>query len=258
MLGSLRKALDHPLSRGRDLDDPSLTSVRRAIVEDKPFLRAIYEDWYQWLTRHVPAGDGAVLEIGSGAGFLAEYVPDLITSEVFRCPGVRTVVDARRLPFRDGSLKAILMTDVLHHIPDAAAFLREATRALRPGGRILMIEPWNTALARLVWTRLHHEPFEPSAPSWEFPTKGPLSSANSALPWILFVRDRPRLSREFPELEPPRIQPFMPFRYLVSGGISMRSLQPGWASGMWRAVEALASPWYDQLGMFAKITLQRR
>lgn len=254
----LKSLLANPRAAGLDLDDPSLTAVRRELVREKPFLRAIYEDWYRWIARSLPEGDGPVLEVGSGPGFMHEHIPGLITSEVFPCEGVREVVDALRLPFADGALRAIVMTDVLHHVPDVGRFFREAQRTLRPGGAVLMIEPWNTAFARFVYGRLHHEPFEPDAEHWEFPSSGPLSGANGALPWIVLHRDRDRFEREFPSLEIRGVEPFMPVRYLVSGGVSMRSLQPGWAAAAWRGIETLLSPWRHLLGMFAKIDVRRR
>jgi hypothetical protein len=33
------------------------------------------------------------------------------------------------------------------------------------------------------------------------------------------------------------IKPMMPFRYLVSGGVSMRSFMPGWSFSFWRGLE---------------------
>ena len=257
LVGLVKDLLAEPRARGLALDDPSLTALRRDLVRGKPFLRAIYVDWYTWIARTLPTGDGQVLELGSGPGFLAEYVPGLITSDVFPCDGVREVIDARRLPFEDGALRGIVMTDVLHHIPHVAAFLREAERTLRPGGALLMVEPWNTPWARFVWSRLHHEPFAP-AEDWQFPSSGPLSGANSALPWIVFARDRERFEREFGGLELRSMEPFMPVRYLLSGGASMRALQPGWTAGAWRLLETLLSPWSSRLGMFARIDVRRR
>jgi hypothetical protein len=49
----------------------------------------------------------------------------------------------------------------------------------------------------------------------------------------------------------------MPFRYLLSGGVSMRSLMPGWMFGFWRGLEATLGPWHHHLAMFARIVLQR-
>ncbi len=253
----LKSLIVNPRAAGLDLDDPSLTAARREIIRGKPFLRAIYEDWYRWIARSLPAGDDPVLEIGSGPGFMDEYIPGLITSEVFPCEGVREVIDALRLPFADGALRAIVMTDVLHHVPDVSRFFREAQRALRSKGALLMVEPWNTTFARFVYGRLHHEPFQPDAERWEFPSSGPLSGANGALPWIVFRRDRDRFAREFPSLELRAVEPFMPLRYLASGGVSLRALQPGWAAGLWRLVEAALSPWRNSLAMFAKIDVRR-
>src|SRR3954467_2686944 len=41
------------------------------------------------------------------------------------------------LPIADGELDAAVMLLVLHHVPDPSAVLREAARALRPGGRLV-------------------------------------------------------------------------------------------------------------------------
>ena len=255
---SVARWLRHPATEGLAADDPETTRIRKDIVRSKPFLRRIYLEWYAHLLSALPAVQGDVLEIGSGAGFFAEVCADVITSEVFLCPGVKSVVDARRLPFKDGSLRAIVMTDVLHHISQPEAFLREAQRTLCPGGRILMIEPWVSAWSRFVFTRLHSEPFRPDASQWSFPSSGPLSGANGALPWIVFSRDKDRFRTLFPGLGVTRVEPFMPLRYLLSGGVSMRSLMPGWSFGPWKAFERLLSPWMNHLAMFAFIQVERQ
>lgn len=250
--------LAHPLTRGLDLDDPATTALRRRIIREKHFLKRLYDEWYASLVSALPAGGGPVLEVGSGAGFLADYIPGLITSEVFPCPGVTAVIDGTALPFGAGALRAIVMTDVFHHLPDPAAFLREAARVVRPRGRVVMIEPWVTSWSRFVYGRLHHEPFRPEAADWTLPRGGPLSQANGALPWILFARDRARFERQFPEWSIQSIDLFMPFRYLLSGGVSLRSLSPGWMFGFWRRVERALSPWRGRLAMFARVVIERR
>jgi SAM-dependent methyltransferase len=255
---ALGRWLAHPLTRGLPVDDPQTTTIRRQIVRGKPFLRRIYLEWYDKLIGALPVGKGDVLELGSGAGFFAERCPETITSEVFLCRGVKSVIDARRLPFRDGSLRAIVMTDVLHHIAEPEPFFREAQRTLRAGGRILMIEPWVSAWSRFVYTHLHSEPFRPQASQWSFPSTGPLSGANGALPWIIFRRDEERFRTLFPRFRVTRIEPFMPLRYLLSGGVSMRSLMPGWTFGPWKAFERLLSPWMNHLAMFAFIQVERQ
>jgi SAM-dependent methyltransferase len=151
-----------------------------------------------------------------------------------------------------------VMQDVLHHVPEPRRFFKEAARCVRPGGTIVMIEPWVTGWSRFVYRKLHHEPFRPDASQWEFPSAGPLSGANGALPWILFERDRLQFVREFPMWSIRSIEVQMPFRYMLSGGVSMRSLTPGWSFTMWRTVEHALQPWMGRLGMFAFIVLERR
>src|SRR5712692_9496426 len=116
MLERLQAWLAHPLTRGFDLDDPQTTSLRRRIIEEKIFLRRIYEEWYESVIADLPRGNEPVLELGSGAGFMNDFIPGLITSELFVCPNISAVLDAMNLPFADNSLRAVVMTDVLHHI----------------------------------------------------------------------------------------------------------------------------------------------
>jgi len=258
MIGERIKALlAHPLMRGLDLDDPCTTQLRRQIIQEKRFLRQIYQEWYKAIAEALPAGEDPVLEVGSGAGFLSDFVPGLITSEIFFCPGISTVLDASQLPFRDGTLRAIVMTDVLHHMPQSRRFFAEMTRCVRPGGVVVMIEPWVSLWSKFIYRRLHHEPFRPEASAWEFPPSGPLSGANGALPWMIFARDRDDFEREFPEWQIRIIEPGLPFRYLLPGGVSMRSLVPAAALHFFRWLEHLLQPWMRTWAMFAEIILVR-
>lgn len=258
MVSLLRRWLAHPLTAGRDLDDPTTTELRKQILESKPFLRSIYDEWYSEFAAQLPRVSGPVLELGSGAGYCDKLIPGVITSEILFCSTVHLVADAQCLPFSDGSLRAIVFTDVMHHMPDVRRFFAEACRCLKPGGKILMVEPWLSGWSRLVYTRLHHEPFQPDAADWAFPRSGPLSGANGALPWIVFARDRQKFESEFPKLKIEQIRPFMPFRYLLSGGMAMRSLVPGFTYPIWRWLEGSLDVWMSQLAMFAAVSIQRQ
>ncbi len=253
----IKKLLYHPLARGLDIDDPAMTEVRRRIIREKPFLSRLYREWYESIRERLPDIKGEVVELGSGAGYLEEVVPGVVKSEILPCSHVHIVLDGCSLPFGAASLRALVMTDVFHHIPRPQSFLREAIRCLRPGGSVIMIEPWLTPCSQFVFRYLHHEPFQPEAKSWEFPSEGPLSGANSALPWIVFSRDKGRFQTEFPELRIEAIEPIMPLRYLLSGGVSLRSLQPGWTFPLWCFVEGVCKPIWPVMAMFARIILRR-
>lgn len=253
----IRSLLAHPLTRGLDLDAPETTAARRRIVEQKPFLRRLYLEWYREHAAVLPEGEGRVAELGSGPGFFAEVVPEVVTSDVQAVPGVDLAVNALQLPFADGSLRAVVMTNLLHHVQDAGRCLGEAARCVRPGGVLSMIEPWVSAWSRFVYRHLHHEPFDPEATDWRIESGGPLSGANGALPWIIFCKQRRRFESELPEWSVERVRPMMPFRYLLSGGVSMRSFAPGWAFAPCTLIERGLQPLIGATAMFAHIVLRR-
>ncbi len=257
MRSYVRELLAHPDTRGCSIDGANTTDLRRGIIRKNRFLWRIYDEWYRMLARHVPDGDRPAVEFGSGAGFLPDYIPRLITTEILPCSGIHAVVDARRIPMRTQSLRGIVLVDVLHHIPNVRDFFAEADRTLCAGGVIAMVEPWNSSFSSIVLRNLHHEPFVPTAPDWEFPSSGPVSGANQALPWIIFRRDRDVFQKEFPRLRIELIQPFMPFRYLVSGGVSMRPLMPEFLFPFWRGLETCLSPLRNYLAMFALIVVRK-
>jgi SAM-dependent methyltransferase len=132
----------------KDLDDPSATVLHREILQKKTFLKKFYEDVYRQFKSAVEQPENKVLvEIGSGGGFIKDIMPNVITSEILNIPGVDKVFSAMDMPFKDETVDAFFMLDVLHHFGDPRKFFNEAIRSLRPGGKIVMIEPANTSWA---------------------------------------------------------------------------------------------------------------
>ena len=82
----------------------------------------------------LPVQQDSILELGSEAGFLKEYLPQVIASEVFLLDGVEREEYTIPLSFTYSSHDAIIMTDVLHHIPDLRLFFVEANRTLNQAG----------------------------------------------------------------------------------------------------------------------------
>lgn len=258
MQGLLARLLVHPLARGRDMDAPETTVLRRQIIRQKPLLRAVYESWYELFGAALPRGEGAVLELGAGGGLFKEYLPEVLRSDMLLLPDLDLACSGTALPFASGSLRAVVGCNVLHHIPDVRAFLHEASVCVRPGGKLLFLEPWVTPLSRLVYGHFHYEPFDPDMQQWKLPPAGPLSGANNALPWIVFARDRHALESEFADW---RLQPLRflgGFSYIFSGGVSMRSLLPGPLHGVARGLDRLATRCMPSLALFCFLELHRR
>src|ERR1017187_4702570 len=99
MVEEIKRLLAHPDTRDLSIDDPRTTERRRGIIQSNKFLWRVYDEWYRLISACVPEGLGRILELGSGAGFLKQYIPGLIASEVFLCSGIQLVLDAGLLPF---------------------------------------------------------------------------------------------------------------------------------------------------------------
>jgi len=253
----LQKIFSHPLTHGLDVDSPETSELRNHIIKENGFLYQIYLEWYQLILECIPNEiNGRVLELGSGGGFFKEMYPDVMISDIIFLSMNNVVLDAVSLPFKSNSLSAIVMTNVLHHIPQPDDFFRSAARCIKPGGRIIMIEPWVSSWSKFVYKKLHYEPFDLNIKEWCFPKHGPLSSANSAMPWIIFSRDKKLFFQKFPKLLIYQVKLLMPFRYLLSGGVLLRRLMPNFTFGFWKWIENRLETMMDKIAMFALIVLE--
>ncbi|MSR42390.1 MAG: hypothetical protein EXS10_10915 [Phycisphaerales bacterium] len=117
-----------PLDLG--LDDPEVSNARGALLQRHAYLHRLYTHWYEQLRSELPQREGDVLELGSGGGFLRDVIANVITSDVMKLTGVDRIIDASRLSFADDSLRAIVATNVLHHIPHIEIFFGEAERII--------------------------------------------------------------------------------------------------------------------------------
>jgi ubiquinone/menaquinone biosynthesis C-methylase UbiE len=104
------------------------------------------------------AGRGSGLLAWQHLGFTSSSGLDLspTLARRFRGNAGYVVADARRLPFADASRDVVSIQGGLHHLPareDLRQVLAEARRVLRPGGRLLAVEPWLDSFLRFVhWT----------------------------------------------------------------------------------------------------------
>jgi len=247
-----------PEVRGiEDFDDPAVTILHGEIIQRKGFLKRTYIDFYKEFLKAVPDPQGKVLiELGSGGGFIKEVIGNVITSDILELPNVDKVFSAVEMPFDENSVDAFFMIDVLHHISDPRAFFGEAVRCIKAGGKVVMIEPANTAWSRFIYKNFHHEAFDTGS-DWELGEGGPVSHGNGALPWIIFQRDRKVFEDEFPSLRIAGMRNHTPLRYLLSGGLTLRQLFPSFTYPAVKAIEYVLTPLRDILGMFQTIEIEK-
>lgn len=226
-------------------------------IRKKKFLKNIYLDFYSQFKNTKYPKDGKVIELGSGAGFLKEIMPKVVTSDVLAGPTIDKVLKAEKIPYKNNSIAGFVMIDVLHHIKNSEAAFKEMERCLIKSGKIVMIEPYNSLWGGLIYKYLHYEHFDPKA-GWKVQGKGRMSDSNTALPWIIFKRDRKIFEKKFPSLKIRKVRPHSPFRYLLSGGLSKPQLIPTFLYSAVRYFEdKTLLPLLPYLGMFVTIKLEK-
>lgn len=207
----------------------------RSLWERKPALRQVYSTWFRTLVGLLPE-DGRVLEVGAGPGLLSAWArverPDLqwVATDITAAPWNDLAGNAVHLPFRAASFEAIVALDVLHHLEDPRAFFLEATSALRPDGRICMIEPWVTPFSYPIYRWLHQEGCDLRIDPWRpFATtrdgRKEAFEGNNAIPWRLVREVAPEAWGRL-GLTPPTVGPTNGFAYLLSLGFRESSLLP--------------------------------
>jgi SAM-dependent methyltransferase len=101
------------------------------------------------------APGGRVVDLGCGSGVFTH----VLQKRGYRCAGIdlspklieiaRTnysgidfqVGDIEHLPFEDGRFDGVLLSGVLHHLPDRSRCAAEVLRILRPGGAFVAFDP---------------------------------------------------------------------------------------------------------------------
>ena len=215
---------------------PACRTERQSVLPDRARVRFVYDVEYP---RHFPPGrataarrrlfasiaarvtglrrPGRLLDVGGGSGDLAAAAARLgwramatdLSREacvVARAGTGRPVLqgDGASLPIRDEAVDALTLLNVVDHTTDPPAVLREACRALAPGGvlairvtnarfhastaRVLTAAPW---LGRVI-------PFSPVLHLWSFTPRGLRALAERAGLEVVAVRNS-SLAAEPPE-----------------------------------------------------------
>lgn len=142
-----------PVSTGR----LGVSEELRAFVEEAPFERRPILDFLRRAAREVRPGS-RVLDVGAGEAPYrelfahADYVTVDWEHSAHELSEVDIVAPADALPLDDRTFDAVLLTQVLEHVPEPQRLLAEQLRVLQPAGRLYLTAP-------LVW-ELHELPHD--------------------------------------------------------------------------------------------------
>jgi SAM-dependent methyltransferase len=240
---------------GHEISEDSAKIRKNALLEE------IYNDVYSRIVAEIPAHEyPRLLELGSGGGFFRTFAPHAVTSECVDVPGIDRTVDACRIQsyFDDESLDAVAGFNVFHHLPDASGLLSGASRVLRKGGRLCLVEPWFTPLGQWFYRAIHHEPSILDPDNWGIVGEGRLGGANSRLPTSVFRDSNERFAREFPALQIVKLEPFHKWLYLASGGLRLNTRVPRPLAKGLVALDHRIRLGNRLTGIFALIVVERR
>ena len=217
--------------------------LHREVWRKKAILRRIYQRWYESIRR--ACLPGRTLEVGAGSGNFKEYWPELVSCDVIDAPWLDLRADCTDLAFEDAWFDNVVGVDVLHHVHDPDLALRELARVVRPGGRLVFVEPYVSWFSRLVRGRYHEEQQDLTRDVIYDQDKKP-EEANLAIPTRLFVRNRDQLAGRFPMLRIDEVKFTDMLAYPLTGGFRRRSLLPEPALRVIGCIEPLFSfltPW---------------
>jgi SAM-dependent methyltransferase len=228
---------------------------QRHVWKTKPQVRSFYElQVFPRVDRELPS-EGPIVEVGSGAGVFGESTPRLVATDVIDARWLQLRCSALALPFPNHTVAALVAINVLHHLPAVGPFLLEAARALRPGGRLVCVEPWMTPVSRVFYRWFHQEECRPVAD----PLFGANTDPSRPMHGNTFIPYQaiPRVSAQLGGLVLRKLEPFSGLGWCLSMGFREGALLPDAVlRALLRLEDASNAVWSNWAGLNALIVFE--
>lgn len=230
----------------------------------KPILRDIYAEFHRSIESSLSQIPGPTLEVGGGPGGFKEFRKATISFDVIPCPWLDFAGDACRPPIAPNSAANIVMLDVLHHLAYPQRFFDAASDILKPGGRLVMIEPYVSPLSWCIYRFIHPEDcamaVRPLDVSPDEPVADPDRAwdGNQAIPTALFWRDRRKFEQRYPDLRIVERRRMSFLLYPLSGGFGYPGLIPAAVAPAVRRIDRWMRPIARLVAFRCQVVLERR
>lgn len=207
----------------------------------KHILKILYGDFYRRIAAKLSnLPESKIVELGSGLGNIREFIPNCIRTDLFPNPWIDQIENAYQLSFASESISDLILTDVFHHLKYPGTALKEFSRVLRKGGRVIMLEPCISALGLLVYGAFHEEPIavtkriEWEAPKGWSPEQIDYYAAQGNASRVFLGK---RFRHQLGDWQTIKSQRLSAIAYAASGGFSKPQLYPTSALPLIRKLE---------------------
>jgi len=114
----------------------------------KDILQTIFREFHEAIARQLSdLPEPFVVALGSKIGNIQGVIPS-----------ARIEQNAYGLSFADKSISDLILFDTFHHLRHPGTALRECWRVLRPGGRLIIFDPFISLFGTIVFSVYHSEP----------------------------------------------------------------------------------------------------
>ena len=187
----------------------------------KKILRETYISWYRKITPFIE-DEKLCVEVSGGIGNFKEHLSSCINSDIRYTRYIDFVTSATNMAAKDSSIDTVVVIDGIHHYEDVFKFFDEALRVLKPGGRLVMIEPYLSTFSTFIRKRFHHEDIDFGS----MVTGKKALEANLAIPTLLFFRKEEFFRQKYPQFRIIKKDRFEHLVYPLTGGFRKRSMIP--------------------------------
>jgi SAM-dependent methyltransferase len=240
-------------------DERAMIARYREIWDSSPVLRRFYHGI--WRDAMAFLAEGPIVELGGGAGLIREAHPEVISSDILPYLWTNLVCDAARLPFADASVGGFMAIAFFHHCTAPRRLFEEVSRTLRPGGRMVIMDPYIAPLTGFILKMSTQEDLDFTEPPFEAEERAqtsPLLEANLARGTIVFERHRDAFEVAFPSLRILEVQLFNKFTALVAGSFNQKSPFPSWLYPLVDGCDRVLHPVRRLTAMSMSIVLEKR